>query len=217
MDTKYTITHGGDILATGLSATAAVLYAARYDGWGAEFLRDENGKMALRQSPRHIGNNDWLARGDEPALFGVRSDLDDDDQAIEAVVEKLIGEVEKLHKLMDISDTKNFLKYRLKMAIENLDEYGPGKWSIADYDDCVQLYYTLDVVETETEGEPAAPHPELYKDSGAVWSKWGGDEILSAVPDELNIQKRDAGGEGYKDKYGDHVYSEYINLYFDAE
>jgi hypothetical protein len=114
---------------------------------------------------------------------------------------------------MDICDTKTFLRNILQIAIEDLDESGPGKWSIADhYEDRLQLCYTLDVVETE--GEPTAPHPELYKDSDAIWAKWGGREILNAIPKALKIQQRDAGADSYTDKYGDHVYSEYINLHF---
>jgi hypothetical protein len=111
---------------------------------------------------------------------------------------------------------KSMIANMLQIAIENLQESGPGKWTIVDhYEDCVQLCYTLDVVKTK--GEATAPHPDLYKDSDAIWSKWGGREILNAIPKALKIQQRDAGADGYTDKYGDDVYSEYINLHFDAE
>lgn len=100
--TKYKITHDSDTLRDGMTAREAVIYASKWDGWGAEFKRDGDGVMALRQSKKHIGNNFWEASGDEPALFGVASSKDDDDAAIDECVSKLILKIEQLHNLMSV-------------------------------------------------------------------------------------------------------------------
>lgn len=68
---------------------AAVLEAARYDGWGAEYARDAEGRMALRCSTRHIGNNIFLASGEEKPAYGITSDTEDDDDAIAEVAERI--------------------------------------------------------------------------------------------------------------------------------
>ncbi len=57
----------------------AVLEAARYDGWGASFRRDDAGVMRLFSSRFHIGNNPYFPKeGDD---FDAASCLENDADA----------------------------------------------------------------------------------------------------------------------------------------
>lgn len=107
MDTTlYNIFHDGDLLANGLTAEQAVLFCARWDGWGAEFARDYWDRMGLRRSPRHIGNNSWHASSDDKPLFGVTSSLLSDAAAISEVSERLVVLIHQLFNLMDVIPVK---------------------------------------------------------------------------------------------------------------
>lgn len=179
-DSKYIITHDGDILAKDLDARTAVLFAAQYDGWGAEFARDDEGRMALRQSNRHIGNNDWFAKGTEPALFGEFSSDEDDEDAIEQVVELLIMKIDQLHKLMAVETLMDYIKGRLQLAVDEFDgDTGPGEWKVDEArtkchgDSSPALCY-------KWPDDMSEDHPN-FGDSDAPWKKWGGESIIEAA------------------------------------
>lgn len=70
----------------------AVLAAARYDGWGASFERDVDGRMGLRCSDRHIGNNPWIPSGYEKPAYGYSSDQEDDQKAIEEIASQIYAD-----------------------------------------------------------------------------------------------------------------------------
>jgi hypothetical protein len=183
-DFKYIITHDGDILAKDLDAKTAVLFAAQYDGWGAEFARDDQGRMALRQSRRHIGNNPWSASGAEPALFGESSSNEDDDDAIDQVVEVLIMKIDQRHKMMAVEPSMDYIKGRLQLALDVFDgDTGPGEWVVG-----------------EASGKGSSPrrpalcykwpgdldenHPN-WGDADAPWKKWGGEAMIDLAGCEI--------------------------------
>ena len=59
----------------------AVLDAARYDGWGAIFRRDEQGVMRLLSSPFHIGNNPYFPKDGDAFQAASRLEKDEDAEA----------------------------------------------------------------------------------------------------------------------------------------
>ena len=159
----------------------AVIRAARYDGWGAEFVRGDDGRMGLRTSNRHIGNNQWAASGQETAAYGCTSDLDDDDMAIEAVSKAIVncrfgGNMESL----ELRDQADFVKGRLQFALDEFEgDKGPGNWLLAEaildgkHEGCALLSYKW------PDGMTGS-HPQ-WGDSDAPWKKWGGDGIVAAA------------------------------------
>jgi len=210
---NYIVTHDGDVLAKGLTAVAAVLFCARYDGWGADFARSADGVMALRQSSGHIGNNDWIATGEEPALFSVVSIEADDEEAIEECADRLVLKIDQLHSLMACENMFSYIKHKVQAAIDEYEgDTGPGMWSVQDgesSEDHIMISYTLDVVESEN----PAPHPELYKDSSAILTKWGGNAIVEAA----GVVIYSAEADSFTDKYGDLVYSECFLVGVDSD
>ena len=158
--------------------SAAVLQSARYDGWGAEYLRDGDGRMALRCSRGHIGNNPWLATGEEPPAYGHTSDLEDDDEAIAAVARAIAGSAWGGNmKGLEVRDEADFIRERLQLA---LDEYegdtGPGEWmpveALPDKGRALMAYKWPDGMTEE--------HPD-WGDADAPWKRWGGEAIIDLV------------------------------------
>lgn len=175
-DTKYVVEHDGDILAKDLDAEEAVLFAAQYDGWGAEFFRDENGGMGLCRSTRHVGNNAWSAGEEDPFLFGENSALVDDQEAINEVSANLVDRIHLLHKMLDVRDQQDFMTRRLNAVIDGYEgETGPGEWSVS----------------TASMGDGEGPRaslcykwPDLQPDhpdfgnADGPWTEWGGSAMI---------------------------------------
>jgi len=173
---SYTITNyaSGDTIATGIATVAdAVLTAARYDGWGAEFARDAEGRMALRTSSRHIGNNTWSATGEERPAYGVTSTKEDNEAAIEEVAEGVMaGEFGGNMKRLEIKTTSAHVCDLLRVALEIYEgETGPGLWrqpSEGQKEDSALLCYEWP--------EMAEDHPDWGNCDGP-WKQWGGEAI----------------------------------------
>jgi hypothetical protein len=66
----------------------AVLGAARHDGWGAMYQRDEEGVMRLFSSKYHIGNNPYRPQKDD--AFQAESLCQRDDEAETDVAEQIL-------------------------------------------------------------------------------------------------------------------------------
>ena len=91
-NTMYVIDniHAGRIEACNIpTLAAAVIEAAQYDGWGAEYARDIDGRMGLRCSRQHIGNNPFVATGEEKPAYGITSVAEDDGDAIAEVAARI--------------------------------------------------------------------------------------------------------------------------------
>lgn len=176
----YTITNyaSGDTIATSIATVAdAVLTAARYDGWGAEYKRGADGRMALRTSKRHTGNNPWSATGEERPAYGVTSTQEDDEAAIEEVAEGIMGaEFGGNMKRLEIKPTSEHICDLLRVALEVYEgEAGPGFWhqpSAGQKEDTALLCYEWP--------EIAEDHPD-WGNCDAPWKKWGGDEICKVA------------------------------------
>jgi len=173
----------GNIQARGIATLAlAVLEAARYDGWGAEYARDAEGRMGLRCSTRHIGNNPFSVSGEEKPAYGITSTSEDDDDAIAEVAEGIAAcEWGANMKNLRILRTAELLRERLQLALDEFDgETGPGEWMTVEaiddgreHDDCALLCYKWPDGMTEDD-----PH---WGDCHAPWKKWGGDAMIEAA------------------------------------
>lgn len=91
-------------------------------------------------------------------------------------------------------------------VVKATQDTGPGEWRVEDAQDGVILL-SYHLVTTGAEGD-TAPHPVLHKDSGAVWSVWGGNAILQAA----GVETKQAGADGYTDRFGDSIYTEYVTI-----
>lgn len=172
--------HAGHIEARDIpTLSAAVLAAAQYDGWGAEYARDAEGCMALRCSRQHIGNNPFIASGEEKPAYGITSAAEDDDDAIAEVAVRISatewgGNMKGLRVLRQAA----MLRERLQLALDEFDgDTGPGEWmpveAIDDgreHDDCALLCYKW----------PEVDDPTVW-DGDEPWKMWGGDAIIAAA------------------------------------
>lgn len=160
------------------SLAAAVLSAARYDGWGAEFARDSQGRIGLRSSKSHIGNNPWLATGEEPPAYGHTSDLEDDEEAMEEVAKAINGSTWGGNMGgLAVVDHAEYLRQMLQQA---LDEYegdtGPGQWlTVEAMPDKGVALLAYQWPEGLSEGDPH------WGDADAPWKLWGGEALVAAV------------------------------------
>lgn len=175
---KYVVTHDGDVLRSDLTQREAILCAATYDGWGAEFARDDDGVMGLRRSEKHIGNNPWLARGSEAPLFGITSILQSDEEAICDVVERLYPIVRQLHNLMEVQTHSQHAIDTLKCAIDSYEgETGPGYWGVKEKTIMADSFGQSRVVEVGLVYEwPSQGRGECAGDE--PWTQWGGGTII---------------------------------------
>lgn len=82
----YLINVDGETVCTANNLSDAVLAAAGYDGWGALYRRDDDGRMRLYSSRFHIGNNIYIPR-DSDAFFDVSGLLDDDDAMLDVATQ----------------------------------------------------------------------------------------------------------------------------------
>ncbi len=71
----------------------------------------------------------------------------------------------------------------------------PGSWKVNSGKDYIQLVWSCD--------EDKAPE----MNDNEPWSQWGGDAILEASG---SGEPDDSGCEGYQDKYGDQVVSQWV-------
>lgn len=86
---RYFVADGGGDIVSGPfgEVSDAVLAAARYDGWGACYQRDEAGKMRLYSSPAHLGNNAYIPA--ERDAFFPASEKANDGEAIAEVAREI--------------------------------------------------------------------------------------------------------------------------------
>lgn len=149
---------------------------------------------ALREQLRESGLLDEEAISDIQVEAG---NLDLEDQAP--------AEIEAMEAI--IADTKTpitGLITALESAISGSGHPGvPGTWSVNSGDGYVQLVWSCE----------AADVPEMSGDE--PWTKWGGNAIIEASGAR---QPDDSGSEGYTDKYGDEIVSQWVQWSFpDAE
>lgn len=86
-------------------------------------------------------------------------------------------------------------KTELETAIAATATSGPGTWSVNSGEGYVMLVWTADEAETG----------EMYGDE--PWSEWGGNAIIEAAGLQ---QFDDSGIDGYTDRYGDPVVSQWV-------
>lgn len=114
-ETYVLLNQHGELVDEGFTSLAsAVLAAAQYDGYGAEFARDAEGSMRLYRSQRHIGNNPYR-RQERDVFIDGESDLADDGEAIAAVA----AEIHKKHYNVNVLTTA---EYSASLADEWADE-----------------------------------------------------------------------------------------------
>ncbi len=86
---KFQVRNNDEVIYLSNDLRGAVLEAAKYDGWGAIFQRDEDGYMRLYSSNHHIGNNPYFPGKND--AFCASSDLIDDAAAEADLAEKIIS------------------------------------------------------------------------------------------------------------------------------
>lgn len=94
--------------------------------------------------------------------------------------------------------TKIELISALKSAIADRAD-APGTWSVNAGDGYVHLVWSCDAVAV----------PEMSGDE--PWAQWGGDSIIDASGAP---QQDDSGCDGYTDKYGDEIVSQWAQWDF---
>ncbi len=92
--------------------------------------------------------------------------------------------------------TKTELVKALESAISAYNADVPGTWAVNTGNDYVQLVWTCDAADT----------PEMYGDE--PWAQWGGNWIIEAA---VAPQQDDSGCDGYTDKHGDEVVSQWVH------
>lgn len=97
---------------------------------------------------------------------------------------------------------------KLEKSIQAIGPKGPGVWTVEDHGDVVILSYAITL-----DGCENAPHHDLEKNQDAIWKEWGGYQIVR----EADAEIKDAGSDGYTDKYGDDIYCEYVTIGFNEE
>jgi hypothetical protein len=168
---KYVVTHDDDVLGHDLTRRDAILMIARYDGWGAEFARDDEGLMALRRSDKHIGNNPWHARGNEKPLFGYRSSLENDEAAIEELETGLISIIHCLHRLVDVETHAKHIEEMLTAELEAYEgDTGPGRWAVISKISTDGLQGLTYEWPTDASSKPFT--------GDEPWTQWGGNTII---------------------------------------
>lgn len=157
----------------------AVLQAARYDGWGAEYFRNSAGEMGLRCSSRHIGNNPWMASGEEPPAYGHTSQLEDDDAAIEEVATRIASEKwgGNMRNLL-VRDQADFIRERLQVILDDYEgDTGPGTW-LLDEEGLKEKGRALLCYQWPDGMTEDDPH---WGDCDAPWKKWGGEAMVQLI------------------------------------
>lgn len=134
--------------------------------------------MGLRCSKARIGNNPWIATGEEPPAYGHTSDLEDDVEAIEAVAKAINGSTWGGNmRGLAVVDHAEYLRQKLQQA---LDEYegdtGPGQWlpvrAIPDNGVAVLAYKWPEGL---SEGDPH------WGDADGPWKLWGGEALVASI------------------------------------
>lgn len=115
--TKFQIRSNNGVIDTHNSIVDAVLAAAGHDGWGARFLRDDEGLMRLFSSFGHIGNNDYIPNLDRDGWRKASSVMIDDDAAIADVANQIYFGSDALHSRYDLEIvTLNYINDELTMV-----------------------------------------------------------------------------------------------------
>lgn len=89
----------------------------------------------------------------------------------------------------------------LEQAINRVENTGPVNWAVRPGESYVQLIGTYDAPK-EDDG--------LWKEPELTWTRYGGDKILAVA--ELTDQWNKSGVEGYTDKWGNEVVSDWVQF-----
>lgn len=191
-DKKYVVAYDGHLLKSDLTPREAILQAATYDGWGAEFARDDEGVMALRRSDKHIGNNPWQAHGTEKPLFGFTSSVEDDEAAITELEKKLLPCLHQLHPLLEVQTHEEYTGMWLKLAVDSFGGVtGPGRWVVQERittDDTAEQFTGFKTgLAYEWPEDPAKQPGNGQLTGDEPWTQWGGNTILQIAGCVANL------------------------------
>lgn len=189
---KYVVTHDDDVLGHDLTRRDAILLTARYDGWGAEFARDDDGVMALRTSGKHIGYNPWHARGTEKPLFGFTSSLEDDEAAITELEGQLINVIDQrggARSLYDVYTHDEYARMRLKVTVDSYEgDTGPGRWLVQERITTTEQPSGFKTGLAYEWPEDPAKQPGRGGFTGdEPWTQWGGNTIIQSAGCAANL------------------------------